>query len=217
MHTKAFENNLPTGATFETVWAILQENALQQKENDRQMKETDRRMQETDRRMQETRKSQEETDRQMKETDKLISWLGNRFGELIEHLVAPNIMNKFNALDFNFTRCSTNFVLKEPGSPQALAEVDVMLENGDIVIAVEVKAKPEKSDVEDHIQRMEKLRYDANRRGYIRRYRGAIAGAILSDSLQDYILKQGFYLIEQTGDTVRINIPEGFSPREWYD
>ena len=31
----------------------------------------------------------EETDRRMKETDKKISKLGNRFGDLIEHLIVP--------------------------------------------------------------------------------------------------------------------------------
>ena len=29
------------------------------------------------------------------------------------------------------------------------------------------------------------------------------------------ILKNGFYLIEQTGDTVKITMPEGFTPRDW--
>jgi hypothetical protein len=30
-----------------------------------------------------------------------------------------------------------------------------------------------------------------------------------------YALKSGFYVIEQSGDTVKIDIPEGFKPREW--
>ena len=39
--------------------------------------------------------------------------------------------------------------------------------------------------------------------------------AIIDDSLRCFILKQGFYLIEQTGDTVRINVPKGFKPKKW--
>jgi hypothetical protein len=47
------------------------------------------------------------------------------------------------------------------------------------------------------------------------KYQGAIAGAIMSESVRNYILKHGMYVIEQTGDTVQINVPEGFKPQEW--
>jgi hypothetical protein len=30
-----------------------------------------------------------------------------------------------------------------------------------------------------------------------------------------YAVKSGFYIIEQSGDTVKIDTPEGFKPREW--
>jgi len=80
---------------------------------------------------------------------------------------------------------------------------------------VEVKAKPNIADVRDHISRMKKLRRYADHRGEKRRYQGAIAGAIISDSVRSFILKQGFYLLEQTGDTMQINIPKDFVPSEW--
>ena len=86
---------------------------------------------------------------------------------------------------------------------------------GDVAIAVEVKAKPNQDDVDDHVIRMEKLRCYADKRQDKRRYQGAIAGAVLSDSIRAYILKKGFYLIEQTGDTVTINVPDGFKARDW--
>ena len=88
-------------------------------------------------------------------------------------------------------------------------------ENGDTVIAVEVKAKPLVMDVDDHINRMEILRRRADARNDTRKFRGAIAGAIMDASVRNYAHKAGFYVIEQTGDTVKINIPEGFTPREW--
>ena len=48
-----------------------------------------------------------------------------------------------------------------------------------------------------------------------RRFQGAVAGAIMSDSVRRRIQKSGFYAIEQTGDTVMINVPEGFTPWQW--
>ena len=104
-------------------------------------------------------------------------------------------------------------MIKESGKP--VTEIDILLENGDIVIAVEVKAKPRVSDINEHIKRIEKLRERADRRKDDRKFCGAVAGAIMSDTIRNHILKNGFYLIEQTGDTVKINIPENFKARVW--
>jgi hypothetical protein len=62
---------------------------------------------------------------------------------------------------------------------------------------------------------MEVLRREADRKNDKRKYYGAVAGAIMVENMRDVILQNGFYLIEQTGDTVKITIPEGFIPREW--
>ena len=179
--------------TFEKVWEMF-------RETDRKMKETDRIVQ--------------ETARQMKETDRKIGELGNRFGELAEHLVAPNIKEKFKALGLTFEEVSQNKSISD-SSGRFLAEIDILLENGDTVVAVEVKAKPLEKDVDKHISRMEVLRQRADVRKDTRKFRGAIAGAIMSKEIREYSQKAGFYTIEQTGDTVKISVPEGFTPRDW--
>jgi len=157
----------------------------------------------------------QETDRKFQETERIVSKLGNRFGELVEHLVAPNIRRKFNELGFCFTKSAMDVEIFDPHNPKTDTEVDILLENGDIVVAVEVKSKPNNKDVNDHVKRMEILRRHADDKQDKRRYQGAIAGAIISKAVRDYILKKGFYVIEQTGDTVQINIPQGFKAREW--
>ena len=193
--------------TFEKVWAMFQETDRRFKETSEQMRETREQMRETDRRF-------KETDKKFRETDRRIGELGNRFGELAEHLVAPSIKEKFNELRFTFEQMSQNLVISD-ASGRFLAEIDILLENGDFVIAIEVKAKPLQKDVDDHIRRIEILRARADARHDTRKFRGAIAGAILIDDVRDYAHKAGFYVIEQTGDTVKINIPKDFMPREW--
>jgi hypothetical protein len=104
----------------------------------------------------------------------------------------------------------------DPTTRRFLTEVDILLENGDIVIAVEVKAKLLEKDVKEHLERMEIIRRRAREsRNDQRKYRGALAGAIVSKAVRNYALKKGFYVIEQSGDTVKIDVPEGFVPREW--
>ena len=191
----------PRGLTFEDVWAALMEDREQIKETREQMKEADRQMRE-----------------QMKETDKRIGFLGNRFGEMVEHLIVPNMTEKFNALGFDFDASLENWKIKEPGNPDSLAEIDILLENGDVAVAIEVKSKPQKSDVDDFLRKMGVLRKYSNKRGDRRKFLGAVAGAIMDGSVRAYALKCGFYVVEQSGDTVQIVMTDGFKPREWsYD
>jgi hypothetical protein len=198
------------GAVPEDLWALFRETREQIKETGQQMKETHKEIEETNKRIEETHKR---TVKEIEQVNKQIGNLGNRFGELIEHLVAPNIAEKFNILGYHFDGYSSNLWFKENG--RIIAEFDIMLENDDSVIAVEVKAKPLIVDVKDHVTRMENLRRFKDRHHDSRKIYGAIAGAVMPDPIKDYARKRGFYVIQQTGDTVTICVPEGFIPRKW--
>jgi hypothetical protein len=80
---------------------------------------------------------------------------------------------------------------------------------------VEVKYKPRNADIDSFVKRLEVLRQYKDEIRDKRGIRGAIAGAVFRDSVKKAVLKAGLYVIEQTGDTVRISIPEGFKPKEW--
>jgi hypothetical protein len=94
-------------------------------------------------------------------------------------------------------------------------EIDAMLENGEYALAIEVKTQLNVPHVEEHGERMEKLRRYADERGDSRKFLGAVAGAVVGENVKRYAQKHGFYVIQQSGDTVTIETPEGFKPREW--
>ena len=203
--------NYPKNVTPADVWATLQEIAELNKAS---KKESERRQAEAEKEIQKTWQMIQETNEQMKRTDKKVGELSNRFGELAEHLVAPSIREKFNALGFSFGEVSKDKeIVDDQGN--SVAEVDILLENGDTVMVVEVKAKPKQKEVDAHIKRIEVLRRRADERNDKRAFLGAIAGAIMTKEMRAYILKTGFYAIEQSGDTVKISVPEGFKPRTW--
>ena len=191
--------------TFEKVWAALMEDRERMKELREQEAE----------RQKEAARQTEELKKQIKETGRQISKLGNRFGELVEHLVAPGIVEKFNDIGFNFYEISPKGrEFADPETRQVVAEVDIVLENKDTFMAVEVKSKLQKQDVDDHIARMKTLRRIADDDDK-RKYLGAVAGAIVTDEARNYARKSGFYVLEQSGDTMKLVVPKGFVPREW--
>jgi hypothetical protein len=194
--------------TFEKVWQMFRETDKKFQETDRLIKETGKQLKETDKQLQETGK-------QLKETHRAIDRLSSRQGELIEHIVLPNIIEKFNALGYVFTRAGPSVdIVTSQG--RSLTEVDIVLENGDYVLAVEVKTKPKVEDVQEHVTRMEILRRYADEHQDTRKYLGAVAGAIMSDQVRGYALKTGFYVLEQSGDTVKLaSPPESWQPRTW--
>jgi hypothetical protein len=207
--------------TFEKVWALFQESEKQFreiresfKETDQKFQETDKRFQETDKRFQETDKRFKETERAVRETSRIVGNLGNKLGIVVEHLVLANIKEKFNALGYEFTKAGPT-VLIEDRKKQIITQVDAMLENGEFALAIEVKTQLNVGHVDEHLERMEKLRRYADDRGDKRKFLGAVAGAIVAENVKEYALKQGFYVIRQSGDTVTIENPRSFKPREW--
>ncbi|MDR0586771.1 MAG: hypothetical protein LBG26_05985 [Treponema sp.] len=185
---------------FEQFMASMQELRKSQEETARQLKETDKQM--------------KETDKQMKETDKRVGALTNRFGEMVEYMILPNLVAKFGELNFTFTKANRTEITDHKHN--IITEVDAFLENGDMVMIVEIKTKPNSDDIDDHIERMEKLRKYADLHNDKRQYLGAMAGVVFSESEKIYALKKGFYVIEPSGETFTITEPTGsYHPHVW--
>ena len=218
--TKQAETPQPQrGLTFEDVWAALMEDRKQMEQSrlefDRRMAESRQQMEESRKRMEENNRQMEKNNQQMKENNRQMGFLNNRFGQILEHLVIPGIAEKFNELGFKFETWSECKKYLDPETLKLKAEIDLFLENGDIVIAVEIKSKPNDEDVDDMVERMKIVRLYADKKKDTRKFRGAIASAVTSESVRKYIFKNGFYSIEQSGDTMFINIPKDFQPRDW--
>jgi Holliday junction resolvase-like predicted endonuclease len=183
--------------TFEKIWAMFQETDRQFNEDREQMK-----------------KFRQEMEKSYQETRKVVSDLGRKFGVVIEHMFIPNLHKKFHQFGYTFGK-SSDHILIQDRIHQIFTEVDVLLENGDCAIAVEVKVQPNNNDVLEHIERMEKLRQWADLHDDKRKLYGAVAGAVIPDNVRDYILKQGFYVIEQSGDNVNVIAPGDTKLKAW--
>ena len=156
---------------------FIKEVAAQQKEADERWRnEAEERQKEDKERKRELDQIFRKTEREIERTTKQMGGLHNSFGDLAEHLVAPGIVKRFNKLGYHFDEVSSGRreILDEKG--KVLTEIDLMLENGEFIIAVEVKSEPKAKDIEHHIGRIEILRKHRNKKGDTRIIRGAIAG-----------------------------------------
>jgi len=208
--------------TFEEFMASMEELRKSHAETERIVKENVLSIKETERIVRNNARQMDRTDQQIKETSQVVKDLGkqmgglhNSFGELAEHLVAPGIVERFNEMGYAFDDVSLSGrkILDENGKVKA--EIDILLENGEFIIAVEVKSKAVKNDVEHHIKRLQILREHRDKHHDKRKVRGAIAGAVFLPGAKEAVLEAGFYVIEQSGDTMHVDIPEGFVPNEW--
>ncbi|MCL1848353.1 MAG: hypothetical protein FWF83_01585 [Clostridiales bacterium] len=150
-----------------------------------------------------------------KETERKISKLGDRFGEMIEHMVRPNLLQRFSELGFVF-----DIMYPQPwhamGENRVLAEVDAFLDSREQAMIVEIKSRPSIADIKEHIERMEKIRIWADGRNDKRKFFGAIAGMVMKKNERAFALKSGFFVIEPSGETFTIIAPEGdCSPIAW--
>jgi len=200
----------PRGLDFQQVWAALMEDRERLKETERILREN---AEQFAQQQKETDRIVKENAKQQKKTDKQLGKLGNRFGDVIEYMVAPNLQEKFYKLGFNFHKANFPSKVRDYDN-KIFFEVDIMLENGDKAMLVEVKSKPTTEDVQEHIERLKKMRKYADLHADNRTFLGAVAGVVMTDNVRDYVLKQGFFVIEPSGETFTI-IPPNDDPKEW--
>jgi hypothetical protein len=154
--------------------------------------------------------------KERKKLSKQMGTLGNRFGEIAEHMVFPAVVKRFNELGYNFNfEFEGNCKVRDKNN-QIIAEIDIYLENGTTIAVVEVKTKPDLNDIDKHIQRIEKLKQNRKEKNEpSKKLMGAIAGAIFPKEVKETALQAGLYVLVQSGDTMKLEIPEGFKPREF--
>jgi ElaB/YqjD/DUF883 family membrane-anchored ribosome-binding protein len=205
MQTTNKKDNSP-----EAIWAILREVSESQKETERIFKENAKKASEE---MAALKKSLKETEHLVKENSRQMGLNNNRFGEVVEYMIAPNLCKKFSELGLEFEKSNPNTLVSDHKN-NIHFEVDVTLENGDTAMLVEVKNKLTTEHVKGHIRRLEKMRKYADLRGDKRSFLGAVAGVVMTSNAKKYALSQGFYVIEPSGEAFKITSP-GDKLKKW--
>jgi hypothetical protein len=171
---------------------------------ERTMRELAEQSKETDRRMQ-------ETDRLIKDIGRQLGGLGNRLGEFVEGIVRPGLVRLFQERGIDVHRTLRDV----SGDKNGVAlQVDILVVNDTEAVAVEVKSKLTDRDVDEHLERLGKLKILFPEFAS-KRLLGAMAGMVIPEDAARYAEKCGVFVIGQKGEDAIFLNSAGFEPRVW--
>jgi hypothetical protein len=205
--------------SYEQLWATMDRLS---EEADKRYREVAERFEELAEQHKKTEKLVSELAEQHKKTERLVErvsanvgGLNRSMGELVETLIAGRLWEKFEK--YNLKRAYRRVPVYDD-TERLRTDIDILLTNTDCAMVVEVKRElNKKDDVQDHLRRIELVRRyppDMNLAG--KRLMGAMAGGIVDPEVADYAYEHGLFVLELSGEMVRlVPPPEGFEPKEW--
>jgi hypothetical protein len=194
---KVSELQAQNQATDEVRWA----------KTEAQMAKTDAQMAKTDAQM-------AKTDRRLKDLASEVGNITDALGRFAEEQVRPKILRLFKTKGIELDEIYQRVVVKKDG--QFFLEIDLVLVNTIYSVIVEVKNTLRQKDVDDHIERMEKLQEIPAKMIKGTTMFGAIAAMIVSDEVEYYAIKKGLYVIKTKGDNVKISNKKDFQGKQWH-
>ena len=197
------------------IWAILKGLAQSQQEFKEEQKalqaaqvETDRILKELSAEIKETQKI---TAREIKAVNTSIGRLSNRLGEFVEEAVRPSAVRLFRERGIDIHEVQQSITAKRDGEQ---LEIDLLVVNNENVVVIECKSNLSVDDVNDHLERLEKVKRLLPRYNNCK-VLGGVAGMVIPDNVATYAIKKGLYVIGQNGDHLELRNEQSFTAKAW--
>lgn len=170
--------------------------------------ETDRRITENERQLTAYRA---ETERTIKQLQKTVDSLTSRWGRFVENLVAPAALRLFQEQGFAVQEVYQR-VKSARGSRNL--EIDLLVVDDDVAVVIEVKSRLTQNEIRQVLNTLTHFKTAFPHYGDYRVY-GAVAAIEIDKDVDIYAYNQGLFVIEQSGDSVKISNEANFQPRSW--
>jgi hypothetical protein len=160
-------------------------------------------------------KNQIEFEKSRIEFDKRLGELAGTWGKFVAEMVKPKIIDLFKARNIKISTSLQN--AEGYIGNERHYEIDLLLMNSDIAVAVEIKSSLSFEEVKEHLERLEKIQKVQPKRINligVTLY-GAVAGMIIENDADRYAYKKGLFVLRQNGRIVEIVNDEKFKPKEW--
>ena len=187
-----------TQPTYDDILRLFQETDRKFKEIAEQSSE---RSKEIDRQF-------KETDRKIKEVSVSIGRLGNRLGDFIEDAVRPAAVRLFHERGIEVHDVFQNLTVQR--GDESL-EIDLMVVNDTEAVGVECKSNLKIDDVNEHLERLAKLKRISPKYANVK-LMGAVAAMVIPENVARYAIGNGLFVIGQSGDHLEICNDRAFKP-----
>lgn len=163
----------------------------------------------------EAKASRMDFDKRMKELSKQLGGHANRLGEFVQEMVKPAVVRLFQERGLPVHQVLPNMEGKsKDNQPQVEIEVDLVVVNTQVLIAVECKSHLTQEAVDEHLERLTLFkRCFPQFANYV--VLGAVAGMVMSKEVSRYAHKNGLFVLAQSGSSIEIRNPSGFDAKEW--
>ncbi|MFH7243402.1 MAG: hypothetical protein ACHWZW_11185 [Spirulina sp.] len=171
---------------------------------DQRAAEADRRAAEADRRL-------ARIERIAAQANQESARLGERWGQFVENLVEPAVITLFQARGIGVQETYRRMKSKRPAAPM---EIDIFAIDGDVAVAIEVKSRLARRDVEYFLEKLGRFKQSFIHFQEYQLY-GAVAGIEIDENMDRYAYQQGLFVIRQCGDAMEIANDATFQPATW--
>ena len=161
------------------------------------------------------KRSQRESEKSRKDFNKRLGEVTGTWGKFVAEMVKPRIIKMFKDKGIMIKTALQNVVGLI--GDKKYYEIDLLLINSQIAVAVEVKSSLSVDDVKEHLDRLEKIQKVQPERINMASATlyGAVAGIIVENDADKYAYKHGLFVLRQKGSIVQIMNDKEFVPKEW--
>jgi hypothetical protein len=152
--------------------------------------------------------------REIRETQEKYGLIAYAMGEWLEEDFQKEVSKQFKSIGYIFTERG-NKTFENPDFTK-YAEVDNWLENSDCVMAIEVESIATGKNIEEHIERMQKIAIRLKEKGDSREVLASVAAMGFKQGVEEFAKQNGMFVITQSGENLIIEeTPEGWTPKNW--
>ena len=175
------------------------------KQTEERFKDIEDRFKDTDRLFRET---SEELRRDFAKTRKEVANVTDALGRFSENMVAPALVRLLNKVGIPISETAVRV-----RSPLRRIEYDIVAVNGDVVVVVSVKTRLNVEHVKTFVEERLTMFKEVFPRYRQMKLLGAVAGMSIEQEADAYAIKNGLFVLTQSGDNIKLLNPEGFLPK----
>ena len=188
---------------------------MTQQELERAIQEVWTLFRETDKRIgklsRETDKKIDRMSLKVEEVSGSVTALTGKWGKFVEGLIAPGVVGMFKERRIDVDKIFQRVKAYKDGKS---VEIDILAINKEYALLIEAKSSLSVEDVKEHLERLKAFKKFFPEYSD-RKVVGAVAGIVIEEDADKFAYRQGFFVIGQTGETVRILNDKKFKPKVW--